>query len=217
MKNNEIKFKPEYNKSLDIISYAKKIQRLENKIKDNQKEISEIDKDYSEEKLEKIDADFYTNLKELGDLIEIQNYIEETAIKTKISQLDNLYKEVQNTYINKKIKLIDEKMSFVNKDMNEAIERVRDNTNSITGNILFSVIAIVLGISLVSTMTSAISSLEPKYYLSYYVTIGWLAILVLGFSYLLLRTYDKKSTAIIIVIGFATWVLSLVFYFSFFK
>lgn len=217
MKNNEIKFKPEYNKSLDIISYAKKIQRLENKIKDNQKEISEIDKDYSEEKLEKIDADFYTNLKELGDLIEIQNYIEETAIKTKISQLDNLYKEVQNTYINKKIKLIDEKMSFVNKDMNEAIERVRDNTNSITGNILFSVIAIVLGISLVSAMTSAISSLEPKYYLSYYVTIGWLAILVLGFSYLLLRTYDKKSTAIIIVIGFATWVLSLVFYFSFFK
>lgn len=217
MKNNEIKFKPEYNKSLDIISYAKKIQRLENKIKDNQKEISEIDKDYSEEKLEKIDADFYTNLKELGDLIEIQNYIEETAIKTKISQLDNLYKEVQNTYINKKIKLIDEKMSFVNKDMNEAIERVRDNTNSITGNILFSVIAIVLGISLVSAMTSAISSLEPKYYLSYYVTIGWLAILVLGFSYLLLRTYDKKSTAIIIVIGFATLVLSLVFYFSFFK
>ncbi len=195
--------------------YRKRLQRLENRIKYNQNEINRLSKESTKDAINKVDRYFNDNLKELNDLIEIANDMKDDHLKNYLSSLDSLYKEVQNNYLNKKIEIIDEKMDFVNKSLNDALEEVKENTNTITGNLLFSVISILLGISLVSAMTGTIKDMEPKYYFAYYVTIGWLAILFIGFSYLLIRVFDNKSKMILGVIFLATLLLGFVFSISF--
>ena len=96
-----------------------------------------------------------------------------------------------------------------------AFLNIKKKTNDITSNILFSVIAIVLGISLVTAMITGIQKLDTHYLLVYFVSIGWLAIIVMGTAYLLVRDYDKKSQSILVVIGIFTFVLIIVMYFTF--
>lgn len=218
MKNKDIKIvqtreDEKFNKGI----YCLRIRRLENNLKRNQEAIKKLNKDSIEKQICSVDDEFSANLKELSNLKEMQNDLKDKEAMNKINRLENLYNEVQNNYLNKKIKIIDEKMLSLNQNVNSSIDRIKKSTNEITGNILFSVIGILLGVSLISAMTGAIKGMEAKYYFPYYVTMGWLAILVLGFSYLLVRDYDKKSTAILIVVVFATLALLCVFYFSFFR
>ena len=196
-------------------TYTIRLQRLEKRIKQNQREISKLNQDSTKDYLKRVERYFNDNLRELNDLIEILSDTKNDSLKKYINNLENLYKEVQNNYLNKKIEIIDEKMKIVNKSIQENLDKLKEDTNNITGNILFSVIAIVLGVSLVNAMTGAIVNMDAKYYFAYYVTIGWLAILVIGFSYLLLRSYDKKSRVILEIICLATFILGIVFYFSF--
>lgn len=220
MKNKDIKLKNlKYNEdeTLELKIYRFRLDRLESCLKENKLEIKRLNKESTEEQIRRVDAHFNANLKDLGDLKEMQRDVKDLMVPIYLSRLENLYNENQNEYLNRKITLIDEKLENVNEEINKSIDKVKENTNNITGNILFSLISIVLGISLVSAMTSAIKDMDSKYYLPYYVTIAWLAIIVIGFSYLLLRNYDKKSLLILGVIAFVTVVLILIFYISFFK
>lgn len=196
-------------------TYQKRLQKLEENIKHNQEEIHKLNKESTLFAIERVDRYFNDNLEELNDLIEIFSDTKDNDLKKYVSSLESLYKEVQNNYLNKKIEIMDEKMEFVNKSINESLEKLKEDTNNITGNILFSVIAIVLGVSLVNAMTGAITNMEPRYYFAYYITIGWLAVLVIGLAYLLLRSYDRKSKIILGVICLATLILGLALYFSF--
>ena len=199
-------------------SLQKRLYNLDSRIKYNKNEIDKLNKKSTKEEINKVDKYFYDNLKELNDLIEMLSLLKEySKEKSYMNNLESLYKEVQNNYLNKKIEIIDEKISIVNESVNNSIEQVKENTNNITGNILFSLISIVLGISLVSAMTNAITNMNEKYYLAYYTTIAWVAVLVLGFSYLLLRSYDKKSKCILLVIGIVTIMLLVIFYITFIK
>ena len=142
--------------------------------------------------------------------------------KETITELYGMYREVQHNYLTAQMNRVSfgmEEMTRsihkLNEEMDKSFLHIRKKTNEITGNILFSVIAIVLGISLVSSMITGITKLELQYLFVYFTTIGWLSITVMGMAYFLLREYDRKSKTILMVILIASVLLSIVLYFTF--
>lgn len=118
MKNKDIKIvqtreDEKFNKGI----YCLRIRRLENNLKRNQEAIKKLNKDSTEKQICSVDDEFSANLKELSNLKEMQNDLKDKEAMNKINRLENLYNEVQNNYLNKKIKIIDEKMLSLNQNV----------------------------------------------------------------------------------------------------
>ena len=224
MKNEKFELKTSDKPELSITNseLEERIHNLKKFLNNNQKEIRKINKNTLEEEMNIIDKHFNDNLKELEVLEETIQKLDNINYDNEIKELESMYREIQHNYLSVQMNRITVGMEEISKsinDMQNEIERsfdnVKEKTNNITGNILFSVIAIVLGISLVSAMVTGVEKLNPNYLLVYFTSISWIAITVMGLAYLLLRQYDKKSKSILFVIGFATIILALVMYFTF--
>lgn len=223
MKNNRVQLKDkDFLEVENTFEYEERISQLKEFINKNQKEIRNVDTNTTEEEIRKIDKHFDANLKELEVLEEMFQKTEDFHSKETIMELEAMYREVQHNYLTAQMKRVSFGMEEItksirklNEEMDISFSNVRKKTNEITGNILFSVIAIVLGISLVSSMITGITKLELPYLFVYFVTILWLSITVMGMAYLLLREYDKKSQTILMVIILATVLLGCIFYFTF--
>lgn len=199
------------NEEIDVSEYKKRINKLKKNIRHNGFEIDHIVYNISEVDLNKIESHFSENLNLLRELEEYINESNDVSLKNSIAEVLSLYRSVQNSLLSKKMMLIDKKLEF----LDYSIDGVKEKTDEITGNILFSTIAIFLGISLVTSMIAGIDKISREHLLVYYVTIGWLATTIIGISFLLLRNFNKKSTFILMVIGIFSFILLLVIWKTF--
>lgn len=124
---------------------------------------------------------------ELGNLEELAR--DNSSVKTKISRLNSIYRNLQNKFINKEIELA-----------NKNITELEETTKEITGNAIFPIASIFLGISLTSAIVAGIDNITNPYITILFLLTGGLIILfTVGISSILLRKVDKKSVCIIIV------------------
>lgn len=200
----KVKVSSTNNQNPYTLELNKRIQKLKKYIDNNVVEMEKIS-------FENYDSDFITikkhynsNLNELVQLEEISDSSGNDDIKRNINQLSRMFRESQNQYLDMCVRAIDNKIDVESKKIEDSKKSVDDKINEMTGNILFSVIAIVLGLSLVSSMVEAVKGLDTRFYLIFYVTATWITIVVIGTAYLLLRSFDKKSKNILIAIFLVT-------------
>ena len=165
----------------ELDSTAKIIESIKNKIK----------KCHTIEKLNKI------NLTNISNKLmnTMQNYIIITDMnyKRRLEEINNLYREVEIEYFNKKIELLSQ-------DMEEKIIQKEQNITDITSNIAFSFISIFLGISLTSALVSGLAYIGKEYLFLYFFTCILIATVTISFAAIFLRKKDEKNIFLIVLI-----------------
>lgn len=195
--------------------FKERIHKLRKYIDNNIKEIKNMIDEATDGDIDIATLHFNSNLAELTQLEEILSSSSDDANSRMVSELSRMFRELENQYLNMQISSVNKRIIKEDILIEESRKKIETKINDITGNILFSVIAIVLGLSLVSSMIEAIKSLDAKLYLVFYTTVTWIATVVMGLSYLLLRSYDKKSKNILFIICLVTLVLIGAFIFTF--
>lgn len=206
LKNNKNHFESEF---------GNRFNKLRKYIDNNLKEIKNIANDDFASDINIVIEHFNFNLSELTQLEELSESSRVDGNRKMVNELSRMFRELQNQYLNMQINSINKRIKREDKLIEESRKKIETKISDITGNILFSVIAIVLGLSLVSSMIEAIKNLDPRFYLIFYVTITWIATVVMGLSYLLLRSYDEKSKNILIIICLVTLILMGAFLFTY--
>lgn len=208
LKNNQSHFESEF---------RERINKLRKYIDNNLKEIKNIAYDNFTGDINIVIEHFNSNLIELTQLEELSESSHDDANRKMVLELSRTFRELQNQYLTMQVKSINKRIKAEEGLIDESTKKIEAKINDITGNILFSVIAIVLGLSLVSSMIEAVSNIDPRFYLIFYVTVAWIACVVMGLAYLLLRSYDEKSKNILIILCLVTLVLIGTFIFTFFS
>jgi len=118
--------------------------------------------------------------------------------------LSNKYRQIQSIYIDLKVKILSKKTNILEKNFNDEIKHTIEDTQEVANNSLFSIAAIFLGITLVSAMVAGIQYIDKELVILYFLSIGWVAITVLGIASIMIKRFNKKSIAIILIIALYT-------------
>lgn len=174
------------NKSIGQISY--KITKFNYDDSDYLKNFENIENEYK---------DINDNV---NDLMEIVDTLEK-PLKDKIFKLNSSIRKVQSSYMDLKVGVLSKKVESLEDKFNKEIETKIEETQEITNNTFFNIASVFLGVSLVSSMVAGIQFLDKDHFLLYYLTIGWVALMVLSLSSILIRRFNLKSFGLILVLG----------------
>lgn len=217
-KNSTITINKNQIKTNDNIDILNKIKVLEKHIIANTKKIQNLTINSSDDEINRTEKNFNKttdNLSTMEAIISDKEFDNKMNLQKELEPVQRMYRDLQNIYISKRIELIDKKTQKLDNHIKKSLNNVTEDINKITENLLFSVISILLGISLVTSMITGIEKLDPGDMLPYFVSICWVSIIVLGFAYILIRLYDKKTRFIITSMIIATIVLSLVMIYTY--
>lgn len=203
---------------------SQRIEKLRKYIENNMKEINRLSLDSSDDEIIKVNDHFNKTSQNLTNIEEIISDMDLSHSKEiylrDIEYLQRMYRNMQNIFYDKKIEISTSKITSEYKlkmaTLNTSVAKAVDETNKITENLLLSVISILLGVSLVTSMITGLEKLEPKHMLSYFTSICWIAIIVIGFAYILIRQKDEKTKYIVISMVIVTIILTLVLWLTFF-
>lgn len=203
---------------------SQRIEKLRKYIENNMKEINRLSLDSSDDEITKVNDHFNKTSQNLTNIEEIISDMDLSHSKEiylrDIEYLQRMYRNMQNIFYDKKIEISTSKITSEYKlkmaTLNTSVAKAVDETNKITENLLLSVISILLGVSLVTSMITGLEKLEPKHMLSYFTSICWIAIIVIGFAYILIRQKDEKTKYIVISMVIVTIILTLVLWLTFF-
>ncbi len=145
-------------------------------------------------------------LKELSDdlgLISLNSIIiDDSNIKQNVEETNRLYRETEILFFNKKIDLLNEKINNYDAKIDDSLKKSEENIKDITGGTLFSIASVFLGISLTSALVSGVEIINENYIILYFITCLLISISTVGISAILIRKFDKKSIAILLIIVF---------------
>lgn len=156
-------------------------------------------------------------LKKLSDdlgLISLNSIIiDDSNIKQNVEETNRLYRETEILFFNKKIDLLNEKINNYDTKIDDSLKKSEENIKDITGGTLFSIASVFLGISLTSALVSGVGIVNENYIILYFITCLLISISTVGISAILIRKFDKKSIAILLIIVFISiaWIFAAKF------
>lgn len=179
------------NKSREIINYKREIDNILNEtdvIK------NKIDNSTSIDTLNEINKKIISTIERAFSLEELFMGNEQTKeLNKNIHTALMKYRNIQILLLNRKIELtnnyIEEKDKYIDKKI--------ANIDELLSSILFNVISIFLGISIVTSMVAGMEYIESNYILFYFMSCAWIAITILVISSYLLKSDTSKVKCIL--------------------
>lgn len=205
-KNNDIVHEQDnQNTNLEKLNkYRKTILNCIQLIEDKKNILLGLEK---EEDIIKLESDINSISEEISNMEEIILTLNSQELDNEMNRLNRNFGSLENVYTSKLLKSIyksvkkaaennSEKIEQQEKNTTERLkaltEKVTKDTNEITGNMLFSIAAIFLGISLISAIIECIKDMPTELMLFFFSVTAWIALTVITISALILRSDDKK-------------------------
>ena len=190
-KNNKItinfKDTPKINKDRPSIETVKNSIRDLNKIFNRLKNIQNKIKSCNsiEDLNEKVNLSSISN--DLGMIVQSSIIFDDIGFKKIIEEANQLYRETEVLYFDKKMELLNKKINIYDKTIKESFQKSENSLKEITGGTLFSIASVFLGISLTSSLVSGVQYIESNYILLYFITCLLIAVVTIGLSAIFMR------------------------------
>lgn len=158
-------------------------------------------------KFSKIEIEMNDIIDRVNDLMEVMDDIKNKNIRNMIYRLNSYCIKVQSAFMGLKVNFIQKNMNDLEEKFNKETAQKIEDTEEVSNGHYFNIASVYLGISLVSAMVAGIEFINKDYFLLYFLTIGWIALVVIGFTSILIRRFNKKSVFILAIIAIYTLVL----------
>lgn len=126
--------------------------------------------------------------------------IDNIDFKRDLEIANKLYRDIELSYFERKIE-------FLNKKTEENFKDFEESLKEITGNTVFNIASVFLGISLTSALVSGVQFIEKDLIILYFLTCLLIITVTIGVTAIFIRKADKKSyfmLAIIFIVS-ALW------------
>ena len=188
-----------------FINTTKNINTSLSQIKEKIIHFNIEDLDYIK-KFSKIETEFNDINDKMTDLLEIADSLN-NKLRKGILDVNTYHRNIQSSYMDLKVKVLSKKVENIETKFSEEMQSQITQTQEITNNTFFNIASVFLGVSLVSSMVAGIQYVDKNYFLLYFLTVGWVALLVLSLSSILIRRFNRKSIGLLVVLALYTFIV----------
>lgn len=187
------------NNNQDLKNITSKLKDFQNRIKDC-KSIEELNT--------------HVNLPEASNdlslIMQSSTIINSPDLKKQIEEINQLYRDTEVLYFDKKFEMINEKIDNYDNNIEDTFKKSEENLKDITGGTLFSIASVFLGISLTSALVTGVQHIKEEFIILYFITCLLIAIITIGLSAIFMRKTDKKTYIIstIIILVSLIWIVT---------
>lgn len=183
-----------------INKYSKQILIYKKLIESIKSELQNFNDETKEEDIIKLEENINFISEEIGNIEEIILPLNSQELNNEMGRLNRNYSRLETLYTSKLLKSISQKVTKqeqeTKEEMKKITKKVTDDTNEITGNMLFSIATVFLGISLTSAIIESVKKMPAELMLFFFSATAWIALSVITISALILRSDDEKFNKI---------------------